>query len=716
MISSIQVTVPTRPIKPIEYQTKRAPLELINICEASDIGVSDEIPVDLKNISPVDNVSKQKLGFSYFTVDSKDYALVKDLASSWNFPSSYQLISKFVKSCGISKNELVATSTKELNEILLNQGAISKDELKFSLFYIELGILFALVKNKDVFFADSLASPATPIIKRKTIATPAEVEPLDFQMEDVELEDTKKNHKSSNERITISQVFPQYRMVEMTLPLNHSAFNTLTTQTKLKYYKSIPGAYKFLPNTKLNFTERDLIAQENSYSDVQVTETKKQQQGKKFRKPFGKSRKHNTNVDPNTIDLTESIIPGQGFIQEFNVNHLCKVPNYYITSNQQNPIGKINLKNINSSSNSSFLFNDNIKISNNVKQLKFNNDNDSYHHAKYYYTKTYRGPGSGNYKDAAVMNRINRIQTTPNISKTPHKVAKVVNKSAVKRYNQSLKGLVHNKFNQTLVDSFLSKQRRYTEDYVNMEMLHSNVQFNLLVNTYRNISEDTWDSYYKFKMVDFEQLGALQRENAEIEAKKREIELRKEWERSELERQQLLQAKIERQRTKLERIEFKKIQKQKKLEEKKRRRQLEATFNDPFGDGSDAFDFGLGEKDLDDDDDDDLEEEDEEDNYDDQIDLNRPVPPPMPVETPQLDVLSRFTLPQAHKEVIQNLPVELRDYEQIEKNHNPSIKKVIRYTATYADSNPEVLNKIEIVKMPSSNAVGWDNLRKYRAD
>lgn len=80
--------------------------------------------------------------------------------------------------------------------MLLNQGAISKDELKFSLFYIELGILFALVKNKDVFFADSLASLATPTIKRKTIATPAEVEPLDFQMEDVELEDTKKNHKS----------------------------------------------------------------------------------------------------------------------------------------------------------------------------------------------------------------------------------------------------------------------------------------------------------------------------------------------------------------------------------------------------------------------------------------------------------------------------------------------------------------------------------------
>lgn len=710
---TIEVTVPTRPIKPDEYQIKRTPLDLVNLAQLADKDIPDESFIDITNISPLQTLVKEKLGFPYFTLNSIDYTLVKDLASIWNYPSSYQLIAKIVKSCGISKNRLVLVSTKELNDKLLDFGLISREDLKFSLFYIDLSLLFALVKNKEVFYQDSLNPPALPIVKQKSIATTTETEFADVQM-DFETEDTKKPRKSTNERITISQVFPQYGMVDMTLPLTHSSFNTLTTQTKLKYYKTIPGAYKFLPNTKLNFTERDLIAQENNYADIQVSESKKQQPGKKYRKPFGKSRKHNTNVDPNTIDLTESIIPGQGFIQEFNVNHLCKVPNYYITNNQQNPIGKLNLKKINSSSNSSFLFNDNIKLSNNVKQLIFNNDNDNYNHAKYYYIKTYRGPGSGNYKDAAVMNRINRIQTTPHVSKTPHKVAKLVHKSAGKKYNQSLKGLVHNRFNQTLVDSFLSKQRKYTEDYANMEMLHSNVQFNLLLNAYRDISEDTWDSYYKFKMIDFEQLGALQRETAELDAKRREIDLRKEWERSEFDRQQKLQAKIERQRSKFEHIEFKKIQKQKKLEEKKRRRQLEATFNDPFGDGSDAFDFGLGDKDMEEEDE--LDEFDEEDNYDDQIDLTRPIPPPVPVDTPQLDILSRFTLPQAHKEIIQSLPINLRDYVQIEKDQNPTIKKVIRYTATYADSNPEVLNKIEIVKMPSSNSVGWDNLRKYRTD
>ena len=111
------------------------------------------------------------------------------------------------------------------------------------------------------------------------------------------------------------------------------------------------------------------------------------------------SQRNNLQIDPNSIDLSESVIPGQGFIPDFSIHHLCKVPNYYVTSNHQSLPLSFNTKNLNATSNSSYLFNDNVKIkSKSIQKLVFNSDTDNYHHTKYFYTKTYRGPGSGNYK------------------------------------------------------------------------------------------------------------------------------------------------------------------------------------------------------------------------------------------------------------------------------------------------------------------------------
>lgn len=132
---------------------------------------------------------------------------------------------------------------------------------------------------------------------------------------------------------------------------------------KIELYKTLltPGL-RFLPNTKLTSTR-------GSYFWVQTTfwiyklrgsESLKRQG---LRKPLGRSRKNNIHIDPNTLDLSESVVPGQGYIPEFSVSHLCKVPNYYITSNQQAPLQSFNTKKLNTTSNSSFLFTDGIKMS-----------------------------------------------------------------------------------------------------------------------------------------------------------------------------------------------------------------------------------------------------------------------------------------------------------------------------------------------------------------
>lgn len=540
-----------------------------------------------------------------FRLQETYYVLIKDLASIWNYPSSYQLIKKMAKSSDTDKREFLLTTNSELNKQLQDKGLIEESDSKFKLFYVEAEFIYLIVSNKDVLLGDDMA----------------------VHDED-EIVALKRNIDAGDDKITISQVFPQYGLADFSSQLNHSSFNALTHLTKFNYYKSSPAYEKFLANSKLFFTERELVAREYDYSSIEVeSESGNEHQGKekrRKRKPIGRSKKHNTNVDPNTVDLTESIIPGQGYIQEFNVNHFCRVPNYFITANTPNAGSTSALltnmkKPLGSSSNSSLLFGDNVKMSKNIQLLVFTNESENYNHAKYFYTKSYRGPGSGNYKDAALISRMNKIPSahSPRSIKTPHKVSKDINKSHSKRYNFNVKGLMHDRFNKPLIESTLNKQREYIDDCTNLEMLHNNLQFNLLLNTYREMAGETWDNYYKFKLLDFEQLS--------VQKKKR------------------IEAKIVQEYS-----------------------------------GSHEI-------------------------------------PPNPIS--QYTLADKFVHPSAHKEIMTNLPVELRDENITSKDDIHSIKNALNYTATYPDiNNPELLNKVDVVKLPNANSIGWDNMRKYKYD
>lgn len=546
-----------------------------------------------------------------FLLNETYRVLVKDVAKIWNYPSSYQLIKHLVKGTGTNKGEFLYTTVCTINEWLLEKSLIDESELKYKLFYIDAQFLYLVVSNKEVLVGDDIS--------------------VDDDEDNIGV--NRRVVGSGDDKITISQVFPQYGLVDFSSQLNHSSFNTLTNLTKFNYYMSTPVYQKFLGNSKLFVNERELICREYDYSLIEVLEherTNENQVKEKRRKgkPIGRSKKHNTNVDPNTIDLTESIIPGQGYIQEFNVNHFCKVPNYFVTTNTPNAglsasILKDMKKPIGSSSGSSLLFGDNVKLAKNVQQLVFTNESDNYNHAKYYYTKSYRGPGSGNYKDAALISKMNKIPMASNSKsiKTPHKVTKDISKLNNKRYNANVKGLMHDRFNKPLVESILNKQREDIDDCVNLEMLHNNLQFNLLLNTYREMADETWTNYYKFKLVDFEQLS---------------------------------------------------VDKKQKVEEKAKQESLGPESQVP------GAEFN----------------------------------PPMQNFT----LADKFVHPSAHKEILSNLPVELRD-EDSNNNDSRSIKNPLYYTATYPDvNNPELLNKVEVVKLPNANAIGWDNMRKYKRD
>lgn len=580
-----------------------------------------------------------KFKTAIFEYDNKHYVLVKDLAELCNYPSSYQLINKIVRQTKRNKRDFLKITTTSLNESLLSSKLINDQQAKSKLFYISLSFLYNSVGNKSVIIDDSNFEVEVSKPKRN-----------EFENKQPSSVDTIE------EKILISQVFPQYGLVDSTLPLNHATFNTLNNITKLNYYK-LHGIFSQILGRSLTATERELLYKENDYSDIEISEERNEnedmkgneeegEKDKKIRKfkPIKKPKKNITNVDPNSIDLTESILPGQGLIQEFSINHICKVPNYFITTNHMNAAQTHAITNYKKPASSSFLFNENIKMSRNIQQLVFNNDNDSYHHSKYYYFKSYRGPGSGNYKDAALVNRINKIHVVSNSSKIKggnHKPISKTQKSIKKRYNNNLKGLIHEFFTKDNVDLVLDKQRRYTEDYHNIEMLHNNLQFNLLINTYRDISKDTWENYYKFKMIDFEQYNEIQR-NKLKEIKKKELILKHQQQQNE--------------------------------------------------------------------------------------DKSIIIPPSQELTDLYKPNLSdRFVEPNNYSEILNKLPVEFRetqmkennDYEMEDNNFKfnniPILKRPIYNSITISELNKsEFLNKVEVVKLPNANSVGWDNFKKYK--
>lgn len=569
---------------------------------------------------------------SIFKLKDVYYVLVKDIALLCNYPSSYQLLNKLIRRVQIPKNEFLKTTNRELNQGLFENNMIEKTDLDKKLFYIELKFLYNVTENKSVILNNESdiaidETPSSPVLS---------------------------SDNSNDEKILISQVFPQYGLVDSSLPLTHATFNTLNPLTKLHWYK-MNGHFRRVYGTSLSNSERELLIKNNKFLEIGLSEdepidenqsdldVKKEddlsERERRARKPIGKPKKNITNVDPNTADLAEFILPGQGLFQEFNINHICKVPNYYITTNHMNASQTSAISNYKKPAASNFLFNENIKMSRNIQQLVFNSDNDSYHHSKYYYFKSYRGPGSGNYKDAALVNKINKIHLvdSPNqIKGGNHKIVKRTKKPISKRYNNSIKGLIHDFFTKDNVETILDEQRKYTEDYHNIEMLHNNLQFNLLINTYRDISDDTWNKYYQFKNIDFNQLTELNRIKSR-ELKKKEL-------------------------------------------------------------------IAL--------------------HHENQSKLNQTLPPSQELtELYKPDLTDRFTQPSVYQEIVNHLPVELRDDINLHlmgkdtKDYDlvPSIKKPLYNEAASSEySNPEYLNKVEMVKLPNANSIGWENLKKYR--
>lgn len=713
---SVTVTFPKSP-----STRKRTPMFGIEL-EFNKEGSSD------------DTLDKAALAVPLFSIDNQEFVLIRDLARYWGYPSSYQLIVKLVKCGNIEKSQILKTD-RDLNRELFELDLIDEADTKLDLFYISLPLVYSRIDNKQVFYVPhdpDQAKVTTAQVKVSTQEKPASVvaaeedddnldddeeDEVDDDMDEDNEESSKThNHVHNNhskyindDKVTIGQVFHQYGL-DPSIPLTHSLFNSINSMSKLNYYKNFGvSGYRFLPNNKLSYAERDLVLNANNYNDMHINEKTEPKAKKSFRKPIGKSKKHNLQIDPNSIDLIESVIPGQGLIPDFSINHLCKVPNYYVTSNHQSLPLSFSTKNLNATSNSSFLFNDNVKIkSKSIQKLVFNNDTDNYHHTKYFYTKSYRGPGSGNYKDGALMNKINKIHLSSN--KKPRHKRKVSNNN---RYNKSLKGLVHEKFDKEFVEYLLSEQRKYTEDYSNLEMLHNNLQFNVLLNTYRGVAQETWNNYYKFKLIDFEQLKALQVEANELEERKLAAARHAEWAEEEKLRQERLRLTFEDERNEFEQLQGEFSQRKKVLEEKLRRRQLEASLSDTFeadSENEDEAELGQVQQDFE------TSTNELKARFEaKRKDLINPAPPPQPIETPQLDLNNRFNLPTVYPEIIRNLPLELRGIVQENKEELPPIKKPIHYVTTYPERpNPEYLTRIEIIKLPNANSVGWDNFKKYK--
>ncbi|KAI5962590.1 uncharacterized protein KGF55_003666 [Candida pseudojiufengensis] len=709
-----------------------------------------------------DEISKEELDVSQVAVpvinyDNQQFVLIKDVSRLWNFTSSYQLILALTKN-GVKINEIEKTD-KDINKELYALDVIDETELSTKLFYIALNKLASVLENNNCLYSNNSQNDSNKHLNEekenndtrnpKVTEEDKENDLIIEDEEEDEVDESEDNdddgdsesdddiyeeekgqdplkkgkthhiHKHKfdmkylgDDKVTISQVFPQYGIVESTIQLNHGSFGSLNPSTKLNFYKQIPNhaGFKFLPNTKLNFDERELIMNTNNISNIQMNDDLTDSDKKRnFRRPLGKNKKNNIHIDPNAIDLSESVIPGQGYIPEFNINHLCKVPNYYVTSNHQSTQQSFNTKRLNTTSNSSFLFNDGIKMSKNIQQLVFSNDSDNYHHSKYYYTKGYRGPGSGNYKDGALMNKINKIHTTQDKRKF-HK-RKISNKD---RYNKSLKGLLHDTFNENFVESLLAEQRKYTEDYSNLEMLHNNLQYNLLLNSYRSISEDTWNCYFKFKSFDFEQYNAIKTEKNENEIKKKAIEDHRKWTENEKLREERLRMVFDDERKAFEELQQKFMTKQKELEERKRRQQLELSFDDSFDGNNEENDKNEDFDNLR------ISFEKERLNIEKEFGVKKKsfmtqIAPPAPIETPQSNIISRFTSPAAYPDIARHLPIDLRSTGDTNKDEIPFIKNPIQCVSTNPTSgNEEFLTKYEIVKIPNANSFGWDNIKKYK--
>lgn len=524
-----------------------------------------------------------------FLFDNDEYhVLVRDLALLWCFPSSYQVLGRMRK-YGAKAHLKKSTSTE--NNDLWSHGLISKDDTAKRQFYLPFRFLLSILTNKDILVGESTNQPES--------VPPA----------------VGTNPQVEENRISLNQVLPQYGEVASTLDLTFATFNALTKVSKFKFYKTLPMYQRLLPPSKLPPADLELLAQENDLPALETQEPEPEperqgpaKRGRKplGRKPLGKFRKYYTSIDPNTLDLTESLIPGQGYIQEFNINHLCKIPNYYASRGTQQsatlPIKKPESK-----------------VLKNMQQLSYTELDTTL--SKYYYTKSHRGVGSGNYKDASFANKLNRIPSSRTVISKSHKSLRQLQRMRKRRSEMHIKGLVHEMFHNKVVKEAVSLKRDEVEDHSNIEMLHATLQYNLLVNSYREIARETWDRYYEFKMTDFDQLIMLRKE--QVEKQQRENAIRKQSQNP-----------------------------------------------------------------------------------------NAVIPPEL--LHPRVTVLNNIVNPTTYKEITTKLPLELRNDEETAETQVQPIKKPIRLTTIYPNPmNSDLAFSVESVRVPNSNSIGWDNLKKY---
>ena len=521
-----------------------------------------------------------------FEVNGDYFILVRDLGVIWNYPSSYHLVNKIEKGTGINKGEFLRKTNKELNKWLYEKEVIDKGQEKYSLFYILAKFLYRRLKNKEILVGDArIEETRTP-------------------------EGTELNQDDNDDDIvTVAQVVPQLSSNAMGLELSYSNFSSLTRLSKLNFYKESPAYQKFIPNSKLFINEREQLYKENDLTstDAKIPEQtvlEEPKEPRRGRKALGKPKKNTINIDPNTMNLSETIIPGQGFTQPFNLGVFNMVPSYFVTSTNETATSNNAPKRANASS---LLLGDAAKVTRNIQGIVMpnNNYNESVNRSKYFYSKSHRSLGSGNFRDATTVQKVNKIPVTSNNKiKVYHKRAGDYPQTIKGRGRMSVKGLMYERFSKKAVRDTIKKQSEKVEDYENLEMLHSVSQLNFLLNSYRRVSESSWSSYFKFKQTDFAQLGMM-----------------------------------------------------------KRRRTLKQN--------PDVHSHG--------------------------------------------DLAQRFVHPSFHQDILKRLPLELRHDDSQDTDEIPPIPYPLNYQITHPDtSNPELLNKVEIVQIPNANAIGWDNIRKMR--
>lgn len=542
----------------------------------------------------VDDALLDTISIPKFEYDGTYYVFLKDLAKMWGFPSSYQLIKKMVKQTGLPKSEFLLYTNEELNNKLASRGLLAEDAVNYRHFYISLKLLYRIIVDSSFLKVSAL------------------------QEDDLLAGDPLPEH--DKDIINVTQIFPQYRLVDSQLPSTHSAFNCLSSLSKFNFYRSSPGLERFINPSKLTADELELLHRKYDPTVLDMggldKEQEEREERKRRKKPLGRTKKHHMNIDPNGMDLTEALIPGQGFIQEFNISHVCRTPSYFSPSSHGNSANQpSNSKKSSSNNSSSLLFGENIKLSKNVQQL-VNNDNETFSHTKYFYSKGHKGLGSGNFKDAAQIQKISEIPTCDSKSVLKHHIDDdSLTDVHKKRYKTHVKGFIHEKFDKNLVASVIRQHELNDDDASNLEVLHNNLQFNFFLNSYREIADDTWTNYYKFKQIDFDRLSSesiLKKENELIEN----------------------------------------------------------------GQGPAGMQQGV---------------------------------------TPNY-LLDRFVPPTAFEEIRLNIPVEFREESnENEDNAFNALKKPLYFDISYPDiNNADLMNKVEVVKLPNPNSVGWDNIKKYR--